>query len=44
MKTLSGCRGRQCDIERGLPLARPALALGLMFLVALATPVAMMVG
>jgi len=44
MKTLSECQGRQCDIERGLPLVGPALAFGLMLLVAIATPVAMMVG
>jgi len=44
MKTVSGYHGRRCDIERGLPLVGPALALGLMFLVAAATPVAMMMG
>lgn len=44
MKTNSACQGRQCQIEQSLPFAGPALALGMMFLVALVTPVTMMIG
>lgn len=44
MNIVSGCQGRQCQVQQGLPFVGPALALGMMLIVALAAPVAMMFG
>ena len=43
MKTATGCQGRECDVQRGLPFVGPLVALGAMLLVAVATPVMMLV-
>lgn len=44
MKTATQCRGRQCEIERGLPFVGPLVAFGAMVVVIATTPVMMLIG